>query len=217
MAAQEMRDEMPDEVLYAPREARSWRPRQSLTGVVSGAPFTGDDAANTTYAEHGGVGTPDPRRRYDTGTPAYPGAPSESLRPGPPEEFANYRAPVSTPGSNGVPDRPRAGSTGADPARPAEMPHWQSSRPFDQWAAQHMSGLDKIPEAPPTAGTPIWQGDATAGAVPYPGGTGDPVRGMTGVGIQPNSVRFLPRAWDEQLVNVAETPDTWSRERGWRR
>lgn len=162
----------------------------------------------------GSNAVPDPRRQWRSDAPAgYP------LPDGPyayPVEYLTQNQPVSGVGGGGMvpaewmnkqtPDtwRPRAGSTGDDDYRPARR--WMQpggDRPFDKGMGQGGGTLvgnrHLIP--PPLASTTLYYPDDVSGAVPAPGG-GWMAPGMQPVGIQRNTVRLVPRAWDELLGNA---------------
>lgn len=108
---------------------------------------------------------------------------------------ANTLLPVSFAATN-APDRTRGGSTGYDAARPAATRRNIFLRAFDQWAGD-LPGT-KASFQSPIASLGLVQPDDVAGALPTANsGRGDR---KAGIGIQPNTYRLIPRAWDENLV-----------------
>lgn len=162
---------------------------------------TGADAAPGTEAaerdRHLGPGVPDARRT---------GGPHGDPAAGAPDDTAyvnqRYAADVF---DVGAPDRPRAGSTSKDPARPARMPHAFVLRAFDKWRNPTPGAVPKISQpAPQAAATP---------AVLHPAATrasrmGNTPDAPTGVlrGPQRNTFRLIPTPWDEQVINPAAAP-----------
>jgi hypothetical protein len=183
-----------------------WRAPMMLAGPGSGgAAFDGNPVS-----DHASRGVPDRRRQYGASQPAgYPEPADESLRPSP-EELSNSRtAPVLVPSD--APPRARAGSTGEDPARPAEVARWLFNRPFGKWAADDAPAIVKIESLPPLAASPYAQADPTDPAYysPNPGGDGLTVNSNATAGSHANTVRPIPRPWDENLtVNDPAAPDT---------
>lgn len=119
--------------------------------------------------------------------------------------ITNSRGPGLEP-RQAAPDPPRAGSTGADPARPSQVPRWLFFRLFDQGIAQRL-GEQKIALASPLASTPISHANDTPDGVPNPGGAGS--TGMQPISAQRNSFRLIPTPWDEQLVNTGAVSPTY--------
>lgn len=215
---------MPDIVSQAPREARGWRARVYSTAaavpVEPATESTGDQLA----AAHARPGHPDPNDRelWDAGAQAgYPVTPPEQAAMA--TQLVNDPAGLNVVTPAPAPVRPRQGFTGDDNTREAKRPFWSFLRPFDKWAAEHPGGVDKHPEAGPTASIPPTYAYDVVGGVPAPGG-GVASPGVTPAGTQPNSVRLLPRAWDTLLVNdgagqgdVSAAVSSSLRARGWRR
>jgi hypothetical protein len=188
------RDDTPESVNYAPREARSWR----LTPRLASAAGPATDGQQGGYvAPHTTAGSPDPRAQWG-GTAGATG-PTESLRPSP-ESLANTREYEAVNAQAPI-DRPRAGSIGTDPARPAWMPRWLFWRPFDAWAAYGVPAVDKIPSASPVASQPLTYADPLHDAYPTAGGSTAEGR-MEGIGPQPNTVRWLPGQWDAAVTQT---------------
>lgn len=102
-----------------------------------------------------------------------------------------------------APDRPRAGFTGADPTRAAQLARPYMLRPFDKEMADHPGEVVKVEMASPTAARPRLYGGVPEGAggvfVMAGGSTGTDRAGM---GPTPNSYRIMPSAWDRLLVNT---------------
>lgn len=94
----------------------------------------------------------------------------------------------------------RAGSTGADPSRPAQLVTWLYSRPWDKLIADHPADMAKIEQGPPIASRPFRASGDIPDAIPSPGGS-QAAPGMTPAGSQPNTVRLLPQPWDELALN----------------
>ena len=176
------------------------------------APTTGPAAPVGQAAErdrHLSPGTPDPRRTGGPhGDPAA-GAPDAG-------DYVNRRTPADvhhTPG----PTRNRAGSTSADPARPAKMPHAFTIRPFDKWRNPTPGAVPKIEQpAPSAASAPMVR--HPRGTRPNPAGnTPDTARGV--VAAHRNTFRLIPTPWDEQLIttgNPAAAAPPNRRATGWR-
>ena len=180
--------------------------------------------AGAVPAVHVGPGDPDARALY--GNPQQAGNPGHA-----PDAFApqaeaihNEQHGANVIDSQTAPARARQGFTGEDNTRAAVQGRWLFGRLFDQWAEQRLGAVDKAPAAHLTAARPPTFGEDVAGGLPSPGGRWR-ARGMEGVGIQPNSVRLLPRPWDEQLVNdgsavpgidQAAVAGSAARARGWR-
>jgi hypothetical protein len=214
----EARDQTPGAfVTYSPREARSFRQVPTVGGPRH--PGTMDDTPAYT-AEHMSHGRADRRRVYDEPNGGgYPEPARESLRPEP--EYLSAQTGLTEAISPALPpDRPRGGSTTADPARTATQHRWVFLRPFDQWASQILGGfIDKIEMPSPLASMPYAGTDKITHPFLYPGGGVAPIGRTSGVGIQPNSYRLIPRPWDEQLVNTpapGTTAEGSRRAKGWR-
>lgn len=182
-------DYMP--VNTSPREARSYRLVQ-YAGTQVG-PAT-EQTMGAVPSEHASVGTPDARHVWG-GTAGTTG-PAEAQRPGP-EQITNNVMPEAVHAA--LLDRPRAGSTSADPTRPSAMPKWWFLRGFDQWAQYGPNPIDKLEQAPPIASRPLTFDQPVQHAMPSPGGAGD--TRTEGVGVPGLTTRLLPTAWD--LQNMA--------------
>lgn len=95
--------------------------------------------------------------------------------------------------------RPKAGGTAADDYRPARR--WTqtpSNRPFDKNGLRYgMLGRHSLPS--PLASTPLFYPADVANGVPTAGGHWA-APGMNPVGIQKNTVRMIPQAWDTTLI-----------------
>ena len=194
----------------SPREARSYRLAQYA--ATPAGPAT-DQTMGATPSVHADRGQADARHVWG-GTAGTTG-PAEAQRPaaevisaGVMGEAINSAAPI---------DRPRAGSTSADPTRPSVMPKWFFLRAFDQWAQYGVPALDKLEMASPIASRPLAFDAPVAHAIPSAGGSGD--TRTEGVGIPGLTTRLLPAPWDtqnmapEQTAGVAHTDQ--QRARGW--
>lgn len=219
-------DELPDLVSDAHASSRKWRGVET-PGRAQGTPATSTGGGGVLVNDHAQVGVPNPRAVWNTDTPAGEhagpiGADAELRRPQT-ETLGNFRVEVDRDPQQ-APMPPRAGSTGDDPARPAQLVGWTFLRAFDKWAAENLAppGLDKVAYRSPLASRPIDYTNAVPGMLPSPGG-GQATEPVGRVGPQPNSVRLLPRAWDELLVNngtgqaaAVQTSEQTRRATGWR-
>jgi hypothetical protein len=218
-------DQLPDAgINYAPSSPRAFR-AQPRFGTPPG-PDTDRPTAGESYTDvHMSRGKPTERQQWGALYPAgYQQPKQESLRPSP-EYLANERTDRS-PAIRVEIDRPRAGSIGTDPTRPSMVPTWLFNRPFDQWAEYGPAhGLPKIEQPSPLASTPLHFANPVPYSVPYAGG--DAPTFMQPVGIQPNTMRIVPRAWDDLLVATGRGVDVpesvpiagtegQRRARGWR-
>lgn len=167
----------------------------------TGKPFTGGSNA-----------VPDKSRQWNPhGDPAgYPLAVSPAAYP---REFMTENRAVTGVGGGGqvpaewmrkwniIPQRPRAGGTSDDDYRLARR--WTqtpSARPFDKNGLSYPgTGRHTLPA--PLASTPLFYPSAVKDAVPSPGGH-TPAPGMRPVGVQRNTARLLPQAWDTTYVNA---------------
>lgn len=197
-----------------PRGLRGWRARQFGVSPVSGQlvdasgvqPSEAVGAAGAALVEEhrtpgvvGGSSRPDARRVFGASAQAgYPLPASEELYPSA-EQVANVRTEVAKTDQTPM-LRGRLGFTGEDNTRASALPLWLFGRPFDKWSAES-TGAEKVQHGAPLAARPIDHRDAVPGSVPSPGGGGATGQ-YEGVGVQPNSVRLLPRPWDEKLANV---------------
>lgn len=206
------RDDTPESVNYAPREARSWRATPFLQ--TPAGPAT-DGQAGGYVDPHTNTGHSDPRAQWG-GTAGATG-PRDALRPSA-ESIANTVEAESVNAQAPI-DRPRAGSIGTDPSRPSRMPRWLYWRPFDAWAAYGAAAVDKIPAPSPVASRPLAFAAPLEDAYPSPAGSGV-VGQWEGIGTQPNTVRWLPGQWDADTAPAV--PDNGAGHnaaraaRGWR-
>lgn len=134
--------------------------------------------------------------------------------------------------------RPRAGAALPAPlaedsnfspgaARPATVPRWIYTSPFDQWAARRLTG-QKGRMMQPLIDRPIFTRDEiaseVAGTLAPAGGPryvhGAP--GMDAIALLPNTDRTIPQPWDYSLIDTGSTSDSFgiesasSRASGWR-
>lgn len=195
---------------YLPREARSWR---AVSYGQAPGPAT-DTYGSADIAPHTNAGRPDPRAVWGgQAGRATAGAQFDNR----PEQITNVRELENVHAQAPI-DRPRAGSVGTDATRPAAMPRWLFSAPFDQWAQYGPSAHPKIEQPSPLASRPLQFDAALAGGIPSPGGSGaTTVAGFDGP--QTNTVRYLPAPSDAGLV-VANTDvsvgyESHARSRGW--
>jgi hypothetical protein len=130
-----------------------------------------------------------------------------------PEEYMTNNQAVSGVGGGGavpaewmdkwniLPQRTKAGGTSADDYRPARR--WTqtpSMRPFDKNGLSYPNnGRHSLPS--PLAGTPLFYPEAVRNGLPSPAGHNS-APGMSPIGVQQNTARLLPRAWDELLQNT---------------
>lgn len=158
---------------------------------------------DTAAAAHAHRGRPDGRRTQTEhrGDPAAPAAPVPGLhtvsdRVG---TLVHHSAP---------PSRYRAGSTGADPARLAEMQLAYTVRPFDQVIAPYFAGIDKVRQDQPLAAMPPARA-RLVGARPSASGT--TAERVAGVGQSRDTARETPTPWAAGHVSgVAAAPtSTW--------
>lgn len=205
------RDDDAQPANYSPRESRSWR------GVTYGQPAPGpatDGRMGSLPEAHRDGGSANPRGVWG-GQAGTTGPTHESLRPAA-EVLDNSRAEV-TLRDQAAPERPRAGSTGADPARRSFMPRWLFFRPFDAWAQYGPAALDKIEQASPVASRPLSFSAPLADPEPFGGGSGATVMG--GWEDTPNTVRLLPQPWDTTTTTATSDMGTGreaaARARGW--
>lgn len=205
-----------------PTAGRPWRaPALVDRGPAPGAPTMTDQPA--TLAEHADAAQePNPRQVYGGSNPGPVTSPPAS-----PDATANIRTADAIAREGAISDRPRAGFTSRDGTRPAQMPHWLYSRPFDKLMSSVMGG-HKVLVGAPSAAQPYTTDSPVAGAVPSAGG-GFAISGMRALGRmgQPNTARVLPDPWDADVLNLgsrqsASTPDPaaaaagQARASGWR-
>lgn len=182
--------------------------RRSFRSPLGGPPLGGSESfpgtaganvAGTTPGAHAGLPAESWRAGGDVNPESYP-VTIDALAPVVGERISNTRAGGFV-NAQSAPDRTRAGSTGADYARPSVMPKWLFARPFDKGAAEHPAALAKIEQGAPLAARPLRFSAAVPGGVPSAGGLGS-APGMGAIGSQPNSVRLLPQPWDELALNT---------------
>lgn len=179
-----------------PLAGRSWRTPTMVTGPAPGAPTMVDEAA--TLAEHeDAYQEPNPRQVWGGANPGPVATPPAS-----PSATANIRTHDTVSREGAISDRPRAGLTSADGTRPASMPHWLFTRPFDKLMSSTMSA-SKVLIGDPHATAPYNTDKTVRGAVPSPMG-GGPISRMRALGNfgQPNSARVLPDPWDADVLNL---------------
>jgi hypothetical protein len=167
--------------------------------------LTGDGMAGALVGIHGHAGNADPRALW-TGTPdgrqagAKGGTAPDALLPSS-EHIVNGRDAADA-GTQQAPSVYRAGSTSAANTRTAVRPFWLFLRPFDKWTVDNLAPvLAKLPQPSPRAATPPMAG-AVSNPEPNAGGYGT-IGGMEASGVKPNTVRLLPRPWDELAVQTA--------------
>lgn len=188
-----------DEFLSGPPSLGSMRAFRLAGSVESMAGPAQDTEAGQLAREHATRGGADPRRAEIDLVGAPYGPEDDTYKPAP-EVTSNSRLPVNMAPQN-PPERPRGGFTGADPARPAMTPRWLFMRLFDKgYSSDHPGRVEKIPQAPPRAASPLGYAEDVPGALPSPGGGFHNRR--EGIGAQPNSFRIMPRPWDELLINI---------------
>ena len=191
--------QLPDIISQAPRSARGFRARMYST-TPPGPPTDIGPGGKALAGEHAHPGTVDDRAVWGSQVQAgNPGHTRDDLS-ATPEQIANTPAGVNLVTPQNSPTRIRVGTTGADNTRAATMSRWLFGRPFDQYISQTLGQTDKIPSAAPRASLPISYTTDIPGGIPAPGGRWR-AAGMEPIGIQPNSIRVLPRAWDALLVN----------------
>lgn len=164
------------------------------------------DKQSTRAAEHASTGSPDPRRTEDE-LSGHASGESSRFQPMP-VDHVNVRQAVAI-APEPPPARARQGWTGEDNTRAAVYQHAHVMRPFDKAiGVDHPGELDKVPQPAPLAARPP-ERDALAGGLPFAGGSASSRR--EGIGVQPNSFRLLPKAWDALALNTggpAVTPST---------
>jgi hypothetical protein len=204
-----------------PSGAVTGRGSQTVVGHQQGNGFNAgqpDKANNPAYPattekfRGGSNAVPDLRRQFNVhGDPS--GYPVEVSPEAYPQAFqVQNNAIVGVGGGGQVPaewrtlaqkllnQRPRAGGTSADDYRPARR--WTqppSMRPFDKNGLRYgMLGRHSLPG--PLASTPLFYPADVANGLPTAGGH-FAAPGMNGVGIQKNTVRMVPQAWDQALIS----------------
>lgn len=175
--------------------ARGWRTVQ-MGGSAAPATIALGDADHTRLDEHARTGERD-RRRTDEARSGHPSGEDLALAPMV-VEYHNERTHIVV-APEAAPDRPRQGFTGADPTRAAQMVRPYVLRPFDKGMAEHPTELDKVEFASPLATRPREYGAIGSG---YPTAGGSTGTDRPGIGIQPNTFRIMPQAWDRLLVNT---------------
>jgi hypothetical protein len=211
-----------DQITQEPRDtvlpgyAHRWRAPGTMAATPAG-PMSDDMGA--VPARHTGTGSPDPRRVWDSGpmgAAGYPLPKNEAFYPEP-ETLIQQRIPVVIGGQH-APARVRGGSTGDDATRTSILPLWLFFRRMEVAEPSFGStGVSKIEEASPLASVPILDTHDVHGGVPSAGGW-RAASGMRPSGIQPNTVRLIPRSWDELAIITATnpTPETTRRANGWK-
>lgn len=144
-------------------------------------------------AQHAHRGRPDPRRN-DTVSAGF--VAGELGHEAYPEDRYNGRLGQQMRLEK-PPARPKAGFTGADPARPARFQLAVVMRPFDKLIASHASDVPKIAQPAPLASSPR-QLDELKGGQPSPAGRSSDRK--AGVRLSRNTVRVLPRPWDQGYI-----------------
>lgn len=209
-------DDLPSPLVQGLHASRRWRGRDTL-GQMQGTPAVSTGGGGVLAADHLHLGAPDARRVWSADYPAGehtgPIGPDAALRRTP-ETVANFRIDVVR-AALPAPDRPRAGSTGADPARTAQMAGWLYMRAFGQWSQDELLGTKALYRSP-VAARPLAYAGTIPGAVPSEGGSG-PTAPVGEAAPQPNSVRLLPRRWDELLINPGQTAPVVANSEGSRR
>lgn len=155
----------------------------------------GDKQSNRAAA-HASKGSPDPRRT-ETALSGHQSGESSRFKPMD-EHYVNVRENVTIE-PEAAPTRPRAGWTGDDNTRTARFQHAHVMRPFDKGIAEHPGAVTKAGQPAPLAARPP-ERDALVGGLPSPMGSGSSKR--AGIGVQPNSFRLMPRAWDALAINT---------------
>lgn len=189
---------------------RSWRAGSMRTADVSGDVALGDDRG-TAAGAHMTTGAPDARRN-SWAPSGHTSAPAGGVFD---ETHTNTRGAVAlSPAS--APERTRAGFTGTDPTRTAQMVVAHTIRPFDKGIADHPGVVDKAGQPNPTASRPPQRG-RLAGARPSAGGSGAGT-GMLPVDGHRNTVRRQPGPWAAGLTEDTTAPNLGAvqRAKGWR-
>jgi hypothetical protein len=169
---------------------RSFRAAHGHRPDASGEISLSNDQA-TRAAAHLATGAPD-ERRQDTSHNGHPSTPAE---PAAIEAYSNERAAVVlTP--KAPPERPKQGSTGADPTRTATTRRPFLLRLFDKGMAEHPGPVTKAVHPAPVAATPRALGDLASGFPHAGGATGTQAEG---IGPVRNSLRTSPARWDTTL------------------
>jgi len=205
-------------LIRSPAEMMRWRGAQSI-GAGPGGPATDDGGEyGITPAAHGVPGTPDARRVWRAPVGAgYPGTPPD--RQVSPESPNNTRFAEPVAG-HAAPARHVGGPTSDDKVRPSMFNLASFMRPFDKWAPENFSALDKIESASPKAASPYTPpSDAPSREPSAGGGLAAPGIGPH-IGPTPNTYRLIPRGWDELLINTGTgdgvSVDSGRRAAGWR-
>lgn len=207
--------------------ARSFRGRYSAQrgGPDVSGQLVSDGMDGALAELHAHPGAPDPRALW-TGTPdgtqaGNSGTAPDALLPSP--ELPSNVVMAADAGNQQAPTQYRAGGTSADNTRTARHNLALFLRPFDKWASDVLAPIlggsnGKQAQPSPLAALPPVVGTATPNAAPNAGGTG-PVGGFTAAGPNPNTMRLIPRPWDELLYQTAGDTGshaTVARAKGWR-